>query len=65
MSKPEFVYTIYIASTPEKVFAALTDAEANHAGDRSIAADDPQELEERQLTKLRVQPADRARHRRL
>jgi uncharacterized protein YndB with AHSA1/START domain len=26
MSKPEFVYTIYIASTPEKVFAALTDA---------------------------------------
>jgi uncharacterized protein YndB with AHSA1/START domain len=27
MSKPEFVYTIYIASTPEKVFAALTDAE--------------------------------------
>jgi len=29
MSKPEFVYTIYIASTPEKVFAALTDAEAS------------------------------------
>ena len=27
MSKPEFVYTTYIASTPEKVFAALTDAE--------------------------------------
>ena len=26
MSKPEFVYTIYIASTPEKVFEALTDA---------------------------------------
>ncbi|UGY28815.1 SRPBCC family protein [Bradyrhizobium septentrionale] len=26
MSKPEFVYTIYIASTPERVFAALTDA---------------------------------------
>lgn len=26
MSKPEFVYTVYIASTPEKVFAALTDA---------------------------------------
>ncbi|HLZ04877.1 MAG TPA: SRPBCC family protein [Bradyrhizobium sp.] len=25
MSKPEFVYTTYIASTPEKVFAALTD----------------------------------------
>ena len=25
MSKPEFVYTIYIASTPEKVFEALTD----------------------------------------
>lgn len=25
MTKPEFVYTIYIASTPEKVFAALTD----------------------------------------
>jgi uncharacterized protein YndB with AHSA1/START domain len=25
MSKPEFVYVIYIASTPEKVFAALTD----------------------------------------
>ena len=29
MSKPDFVYTIYIASTPEKVFAALTDAEAS------------------------------------
>jgi len=27
MSKPEFVYTIYIASTPEKVFEALTDTE--------------------------------------
>ena len=26
MSKPEFVYVIYIASTPEKVFEALTDA---------------------------------------
>jgi uncharacterized protein YndB with AHSA1/START domain len=26
MSKPEFVYTIYIASTPEKIFEALTDA---------------------------------------
>src|ERR1700731_4535920 len=26
MSKPEFVYVIYIASTPEKVFAAMTDA---------------------------------------
>ena len=25
MSKPEFVYVIYIASTPEKVFQALTD----------------------------------------
>src|SRR5262245_28692073 len=25
--KPMFVYVIYIASTPEKVFAALTDAE--------------------------------------
>jgi uncharacterized protein YndB with AHSA1/START domain len=25
MSKPEFVYVIYIASTPEKVFKALTD----------------------------------------
>ena len=29
MSKPEFVYVIYIASTPEKVFEALTDAEAS------------------------------------
>ncbi len=29
MSKPEFVYVIYIASTPEKVFQALTDAEAS------------------------------------
>ena len=29
MSKPEFVYTIYIASTPEQVFAALTDPEAS------------------------------------
>ncbi|MGH6790686.1 MAG: SRPBCC family protein [Pseudolabrys sp.] len=27
-SKPIFAYTIYIASTPEKVFAALTDATA-------------------------------------
>lgn len=26
MSKPEFVYVSYIASTPEKVFEALTDA---------------------------------------
>jgi uncharacterized protein YndB with AHSA1/START domain len=25
MSKPEFVYVIYIASTPERVFEALTD----------------------------------------
>jgi uncharacterized protein YndB with AHSA1/START domain len=25
MTKPKFVYVIYIASTPEKVFAALTD----------------------------------------
>ena len=29
MSKPQFVYVIYIASTPEKVFEALTDAEAS------------------------------------
>ena len=28
MTKPEFVYAIYIASTPEKVFAALTDSKA-------------------------------------
>jgi len=27
MSKPVFVYTIYIASTPEKVFKALTDTD--------------------------------------
>lgn len=27
MSKPSFVYVIYIASTPEKVFAALTDTD--------------------------------------
>src|SRR5271156_4691785 len=27
MSKPSFVYVIYIASTREKVFAALTDPE--------------------------------------
>jgi uncharacterized protein YndB with AHSA1/START domain len=27
MSKPRFVYVIYIASTPEKVFAALTNPE--------------------------------------
>lgn len=26
MSKPKFVYVVYIASTPEKVWAALTDA---------------------------------------
>ena len=29
MSKPEFVYVIYIAAAPEKVFEALTDAEAS------------------------------------
>jgi uncharacterized protein YndB with AHSA1/START domain len=29
MSKPEFVYVIYIASTPEKVFEALTSTEAS------------------------------------
>ena len=28
MSKPNFVYVIYIASTPEKVFKALTDTDA-------------------------------------
>jgi len=28
MSKPSFVYVTYIASTPEKVFKALTDTEA-------------------------------------
>jgi uncharacterized protein YndB with AHSA1/START domain len=28
MSKPVFVYVTYIASTPEKVFKALTDADA-------------------------------------
>jgi uncharacterized protein YndB with AHSA1/START domain len=28
MSKPDFVYTIYIASTSEKVFKALTDTDA-------------------------------------
>ncbi len=28
VSKPKFVYVTYIASTPEKVFAALTDHEA-------------------------------------
>ncbi|HWP24921.1 MAG TPA: SRPBCC family protein [Xanthobacteraceae bacterium] len=28
MSKPKFVYVIYIASTPEKVFNALTSKEA-------------------------------------
>jgi len=28
MNKPVFVYTIYIASTPEKIFKALTDTDA-------------------------------------
>ena len=28
-SKPKFVYVVYIASTPEKVFAALTDEKAS------------------------------------
>jgi uncharacterized protein YndB with AHSA1/START domain len=28
MSKPNFVYVTYIASTPDKVFKALTDTEA-------------------------------------
>ena len=28
MSKPAFVYVTYIASTPEKVFKALTDTDA-------------------------------------
>src|SRR5258708_19701020 len=39
MSKPEFVYVIYIASTPEKVFAALTDAKMSEqycAGNRVV-----------------------------
>jgi uncharacterized protein YndB with AHSA1/START domain len=31
MSKPEFVYTIYIASTPEKIFEALTDAKMSES----------------------------------
>ena len=31
MSKLEFVYVTYIASTPEKVFQALTDSEASRA----------------------------------
>jgi len=31
MSKPSFVYVIYIASTPEKVFAALTQRGAVRA----------------------------------
>src|SRR5258708_33378906 len=40
MSKPEFVYVIYIASTPEKVFAALTDAKMSEqywAGNRIVS----------------------------
>jgi uncharacterized protein YndB with AHSA1/START domain len=40
MSKPEFVYVIYIASTPEKVFAALTDAKMSEqywAGNRVVS----------------------------
>lgn len=28
MNKPSFVYVIYISTTPEKVYAALTDGEA-------------------------------------
>jgi uncharacterized protein YndB with AHSA1/START domain len=28
MSKPVFVYTIYVAATPAKVFKALTDTDA-------------------------------------
>ncbi len=28
MNRPVFVYTSYIASTPEKVFKALTDTDA-------------------------------------
>src|ERR1700730_569718 len=40
MSKPEFVYVIYIASTPEKVFAPLTDAKMSEqycAGNRVVS----------------------------
>jgi uncharacterized protein YndB with AHSA1/START domain len=29
MSKPNFVYVIYIASTPDKVFKALTDPKSS------------------------------------
>ena len=42
MSKPEFVYVIYIASTPEKVFAALTDekmSEQYWAGSNGVVSD--------------------------
>ena len=28
MTKPNFVYVTYIASTPEKIFKALTDTDA-------------------------------------
>ena len=31
MSKPKFVYVIYIASTPDKVFKALTDPRSSGA----------------------------------
>ena len=30
MSKPEFVYTTYIKTTPEKLWHALTDREFTH-----------------------------------
>jgi uncharacterized protein YndB with AHSA1/START domain len=30
MSKPKFVYVVYIASTPEQVFKALTDSKMSH-----------------------------------
>jgi uncharacterized protein YndB with AHSA1/START domain len=38
--KPKFVYVVYIASTPEKVFAALTDAKMSEqywSGNRVVS----------------------------
>jgi uncharacterized protein YndB with AHSA1/START domain len=40
MNKPSFVYVIYIASTAEKVFAALTDADMSErywVGNRAVS----------------------------
>ena len=42
MSKPTFVYVTYIATTPEKVFHALTDTDVTSKYWRGLAPNKPQ-----------------------